>query len=127
MIFVSKGNMYLGETQKDKNGNVVKHIPPRFEESEQGSCVAIGKMNSETNEQIGSADVFADWQAAEFLSKILELVSPRRKTNLPDFKKIFSDAYKDRVDFCDYCCDVSQCQNCIVNKWKIEQTEGENQ
>ncbi len=123
MIFIAKGNAYFGQTEKDDSGNIVKKIPPRFEESEQGSCVAVGKMDSETNKQIGSADIFADWQAAEFLGKVLELIEPKRQTNIPNFGKIISRAYKDGFDVCQYC-DGLQCQNCIVDEWKNE-TEDE--
>ena len=121
MIFIEKGNVYLGETHIDNTGNIVKNSPPRFEKSEQGSCVAVGRMNAETNEQIGLVDCFGDWQTAEILSKVIELIAPCRQTNIPNFKEIISKAYKDGVDFCEYC--NGQCEYCIVDNWKNEEVK----
>ncbi len=52
-----------------------------------------------------------------------ELIEPKRQTNIPNFGKIISRAYKDGFDVCQYC-DGLQCQNCIVDEWKNE-TEDE--
>lgn len=123
MIFIAKGNAFLGQTKTDKDGNVVERTPPRFDEAEDGGCVAVGIINPDTNQQEGSADIFGDWQAAEYLQRVLELLNPRRKTNIPNLREIIHDAYNDGgVDICEYC-GSTNCSNCIIDEWKNETEE----
>lgn len=124
MIFIAKGNAYIGQIKRDQDGNITEQIPPRFEETPDGSCVAVGIINSETNEQEGAAEIFGDWQAAQFLAKTLEYIAPKRPVNLPDFKEIVRRAYDDGTDICEYCgLDFSRCRDCIVEEWKNETEE----
>lgn len=119
MIFITKGIFYMGITQRDADGNITKQTPPRFEETPDGSCVAVGIINSDTNEQEGAAEIFGDWDAAHFLAKTLEYIAPTRPVNIPDFKEIIHKAYTDGTDICQYCtCNVTPCRDCIVEEWK---------
>lgn len=100
----------------DNDGNIVEVIPARFEEDSKGSCFAVGTMDSDTYEQQGNAKVFGDFQTAQLLQYVLELVLPRWN-NFPDFSKLIRNAYSDDVDICKYC-DCINCADCIVNEWK---------
>lgn len=119
MIFLATGNCYLGQTKRDKNNNIIEQIPPHFEHEEDGSCVIVGKLNSETMEQTGDADVFADYQASAYLKETLKLLNPSRKLDIPNFKVMIMAALRDDIDICDYCEDF-QCRDCIIKEWKQE-------
>lgn len=119
MIFIEKGDFYLGHRTKDGNGNIIQQNGPKFEPDDNGSSVIVGKLDSETRKQVGEADIFGDFNATGYLTKILELLQPKRTVNIPDFKEMFSSAFNDNVDMCDYC-EGLHCDNCIVSEWKEE-------
>lgn len=89
---------------------------PDYQESKGGS-VAIWPLNPETMEQDGPAEVFGDWQAAEYLARVLEMIHPSRQINVPDLGAMIRQATKDGFNICDYCLDCN-CRDCIVNEWK---------
>lgn|GEM_PF-436155 len=117
MIFIEKGDFYLGHRIKDGNGNIIQQNGPEFEPDDNGSSVIVGKLDSETRKQVGEADIFGDFNAAGYLKKVLELLTPGRTINIPNFKELFVSASKDNVDMCDYC-EGLHCDNCIVSEWK---------
>lgn len=119
MIFLATGNCYLGRTDRDKDGKIIKEIPPRFENDDNGSCVVIGKLNPDTMEQIGDADVFGDFNASGYLNKALKLLNPQRDIDIPNFKAIVCSMLHDNIDICDNCFEMN-CKNCIVSEWKQE-------
>lgn len=124
MIFIAKGVCHLGRVEKDKDGNVTEEIPPYFEEKPDGSSVVVGIINSETKEQEGDADIFGDWDAAQYLTKVLQLIAPKRPVNIPNFKEIVRNAYNDGTDICEHCSrDFIFCRDCIVEEWKNETEE----
>lgn len=120
MIFLGKGHCRLGATKKDRGGNVVESTRAQFVFDETGGSVVIGKMDPETDGiDEESVSIYGDWDAAGYLNKVLELLKPRRKVNIPDFQAIIRAAYiEDGNDLvCDYCKSVN-CQDCIVKEWK---------
>lgn len=119
MIFIEKGNFYLGHCTKDGKGNIIEQNGPKFEPDDNGGSVIVGKLDSETREQVGEADIFGDFNATGYLKKVLELLAPKRVIDIPNFKGIFVSASKDNVDLCDYCEEL-HCDNCIVSEWKEE-------
>lgn len=125
VFFMARGTCTMGETRRDKYGNIVSVTPARFNFDSTGGCVAIGDMDPETTQPRGeNAALFGDWDAAGYLAKILELLSPNRTINIPDFKAMFQAAYKDGTDFCDHCRSLNlSCNDCIVQEWK-EEMEG---
>jgi hypothetical protein len=119
MIFLEKGNLYLGHRIFDNNGNVIEQTEPKFESDDSGTCVIVGVLDSKTKKQVGKADIFGDFNATGYLKKVLELLAPERTIDIPNFKRIFAAAFNDDVNLCDYCNEF-QCNNCIVSKWKEE-------
>jgi len=124
IISISKGNLHLGRRQVNRDGQVVSETPPRWENDPQGACVAIVPLKDDKMEADGPAEVFGDWDAANYLGKILELLQPTRKTNLPDLEAMIRAAAADGVNICEYCQHPYMCRDCIVNKWKTD-TGGE--
>lgn len=122
MIFLATGNCYLGRKDIDKYGKIIKEIPPRFENDDNGSCVVIGKLNPDTMEQIGVADIFGDFNASGYLNKALKLLNPQRDIDIPNFKAIVCSMLHDNIDICDNCFEMN-CKNCIVSEWKREAEE----
>lgn len=118
VIAIQKGNFTLGRRQLDKDGNVVKETPPRWEYDPAGACVAIVPLKPDTMAADGPAEVFGDWQAGQYLAKVLEMLQPTRKTNLPDLEAMIRRAALDGLDLCDYCEDCYMCRDCIVKEWK---------
>ena len=53
MIFLEKGNFYLGRGIVDNNGNVTEQTEPKFVSDDSGNCVIVGVLDSKTNEQGG--------------------------------------------------------------------------
>lgn len=123
MIFLATGTCTLGVTKRDKDGNIIESTPARFTWDDTGGSIAIGEMDPKTKEiNEESVSIFGDWDAAGYLAEALEQLKPRRKTNIPDFKTMVQNLWKDdRVDICDHCRGNYHCTNCIVNEWKEEQ------
>ena len=118
LISIGVGTCTLGRKQVDRDGNVVSETPAKFEVDPAGSCVAIVPLNPDTMEPDGPAEVFGDWQAGQYLAKVLEMLQPTRKTNLPDLEAMIRRAALDGLDLCDYCEDCYMCRDCIVKEWK---------
>lgn len=122
MIFLATGTVTLGMTKRDKDGNVASSTSARFTWDDNGGSIAIGEMDPKTKEiNEESVSIFGDWDAAGYLAEALELIKPRRQTNIPDFKSIIQKAYtEDGNDLvCDYC-QSCNCRDCIVKEWKEE-------
>lgn len=77
MIFIEKGNFYLGYRTIDDNGNLIQYRP-KFKPNNNGNCVVVGMLDPKTKEQVGEPDVFTDFNAKGYLTKILELLSPEK-------------------------------------------------
>ena len=124
VVFLMTGNCTLGSTRQDKDGNVIEHKPAQFTADDAGSCVAVGLLDPETMKPVGPVDsVYGDWDATGYLGKALELLSPGRKTNIPDLKSMVQNLWKvDRIDICEHCQDYLNCRDCIAQEWK-EQIE----
>ena len=118
IISIGVGNCTLGCRQTDRDGNVVSETPAKFEIDPAGSCVAIVPLNPDTMEPDGPVEIFGDWQAGQYLAKVLEMLQPTRKTNLPDLEAMIRRAALDGLDLCDYCEDCYMCRDCIVKEWK---------
>lgn len=118
IISIGVGNCTLGRRQLDKDGNVVKETPAKWEADQEGSSVAIVPLNPETMEQDGPVEVFGDWQAGQYLARVVELIHPNRQINVPDLEAMIRRAAMDGLDLCDYCEDCYMCRDCIVKEWK---------
>lgn len=106
-IFMAVGTCRMGQTMRDKDGNVIKHTPASFEPDPEGGSIVIGKakITDDGIETEGPADVFGDWDAAGYLSRVLEILKPRRKVNVPDLRETVRAATAARDDdfICEYC------------------------
>ena len=118
VIAIQKGNFTLGRRQLDKDGNVVKETPPRWEHDPAGACVAIVPLKPDTMAADGPAEVFGDWQAGDYLARVVELIHPNRQINVPDLAAMVRGAAEDGLDLCEYCQAPYMCRDCIVKEWK---------
>ena len=118
IISIGVGTCTLGRRQLDKDGNVVKETPAKWEADQEGSSVATVPLNPETMEQDGPVEVFGDWQAGQYLARVVELIHPNRQINVPDLEAMIRRAALDGLDLCDYCEDCYMCRDCIVKEWK---------
>ena len=112
------GTCTLGRRQLDKDGNVVKETPASWEADPEGGSVAIVPLNPETMEQDGPVEIFGDWQAGDYLARVVELIHPNRQINVPDLEAMIRRAAMDGLDLCEYCEDCYMCRDCIVKEWK---------
>lgn len=63
----------MGVCTRDKEGNIVKQTPAQFIVEDDGSCVAVGIIDSETlkiNEPVSA--IYGDWDAAGDLEQLLD-------------------------------------------------------
>ena len=118
IISIGVGTCTLGRRQLDKDGNVVKETPASWETDPEGGSVAIVPLNPETMEQDGQVEVFGDWQAGDYLARVVELIHPNRQINVPDLEAMIRRAAMDGLDLCEYCEDCYMCRDCIVKEWK---------
>ena len=118
IISIGVGICTLGRRQLDKDGNVVKETPASWEADPEGSSVAIVPLNPETMEQDGPVEIFGDWQAGDYLARVVELIHPNRQINVPDLEAMIRRAAMDGLDLCEYCEDCYMCRDCIVKEWK---------
>lgn len=118
IISIGVGTCTLGRRQVDRDGNVVSETPAKFEVDPAGSCVAIVPLNQDTMEPDGPAEIFGDWQAGDYLARVLELIHPNRQINVPNLEAMIRRAAMDGLDLCEYCEDYYMCRDCIVKEWK---------
>ena len=118
IISIGVGTCTLGRRQLDKDGNVVKETPASWEADPEGGSVAIVPLNPETMEQDGPVEIVGDWQAGDYLARVVELIHPNRQINVPDLEAMIRRAALDGLDLCDYCEDCYMCRDCIVKEWK---------
>ncbi len=115
--------MYARRTTRDAAGNVIEKSEAKWEPNPEGGSVAICDIDPDTMQPVGDAEVYGDWDAANYLKRVLEKLEPSRAVNLPDFQKIIQAQKDDGLDFCHYCdkfgCFV--CQDCIVHEWKDDE------
>lgn len=126
-LFMATATVRLGQTTRDKDGNVIKHTPPACEFDPKGGSVVVGKLKitDDGMEPDGPADVFGDWDAAGYLRQALEIIKPSRRHNIPNFEGIVKDmvakSYDKDCPFLEHCGSVF-CRDCVVTQW-IEETE----
>ena len=118
IISIGVGTCTLGRRQVDRDGNVASETPARWEADPAGGSVAIVSLHPETMEQDGPVEVFGDWQAGQYLARVVELIHPNRQINVPDLEAMIRRAAMDGLDLCDYCEDCYMCRDCIVKEWK---------
>ena len=126
MVFLVKGHAILGQTTRDRIGNVVKHTEPHFDFDDDGGSVAVGLIDAETMEIKTDPlpQFFGDYDPAGYLSEALKLIKPKRRGNIPDFKAIVKESIKNQSDtscpFLENCHDMF-CKDCIVKEWIEEE------
>lgn len=120
MIFIVKGTCTLGCMTRDKDGNIIRQTPAEFKTGQGGGSVAVGILDDETEEQIGQANIYGDWDHWGILREALKLLGPTRPGNMPDFEDIFREMRKEQnttdCPFRPHCNRVS-CANCICMDW----------
>lgn len=122
VIYLAKGTCHLGRITKDKDGNVKESVPAHFQIDASGGSVAIGLMDAESMVPESAIEgVFGDWDAAGYLSMVLQMLQPNRPINIPDIKGIVQRAYLEDGNtlVCDYCPSFN-CFNCIIKEWMDE-------
>ena len=123
IICIGRGTATLGRYTRHEDGTTTQDIGAHWEPDAGGGSVAIFKMDADTNKVTCPAEVFGDWQAAEYLGRVLELLGPGRAPNLPHLREIVYHMSNDGLDICDYCGGLLCCAECIVKDWKQESEE----
>ena len=128
MVFLCKGTFNLGQRTVDGQGNVIKETKAEFKSDPGGGSVAVGEMDDETMEQIGTADLFGDYDHWGILNKALQLLRPTRPGNLPEFGSIFTKMYKENPNDCPFrpYCDRIRCADCVCWDWIDEIEEADD-
>lgn len=129
MVFLVKGHAFMGRRARDAAGNIYIDEPAHFDFDDEGGAVAVGTINTATMEiqvdqQIPSA--YGDWEQAAYLKKVLELLTPCRQGDIPDFEgMIKKQARSYGTPECPFFseCERPSCQECVVNGWVDEVTE----
>ena len=124
IICIAKGTATIGRTETGKDGRIISQTPARWEANPDGGCVALWTMNPETMEPDAPAEIFGDWQAAEYLAAVLEKLRPTRQVNVLNLPALIRAAAEDGLDVCQYCQSYG-CNACIVNTWKNERSDEE--
>ena len=117
IICIGKGTTTLGTSKTNQAGAITERTAAKWEPDPQGGSVCLWQANPNTMEPMGAAEVFGDWQAAEYLGRVLELLNPGRGIDVPKLPQMIRRAMADGVNICDYCGDFN-CRDCIVNDWK---------
>lgn len=120
LFIIGRGKFSLGCTERDAAGNIVQKSAAKWEPSPGGGSVAICKVDPDTMKPAAAAEVFGDWDAAGYLSRVLALLGPGRPTNIPDMAIIIRGAIREGFDPCDHCCGIGLCRDCIMTEWKEE-------
>ena len=126
MVFLVKGTYKLGQKTVDKGGNVIKETQPLFTSDPDGGSVAVGILDDETLQPIEPVELFGDFQPWKYLSYALELLKPKRRGDIPDFKNItlkLSEQDHNDCPYRDVCSSMIHCQDCIVFEWLSESDE----
>jgi len=118
LLIIGRGDANLGRVERDADGNVTKRINASWEPSPDGGSVAICKVDPDTMEPVGAAEVYGDWDAATYLTRVLELLGPGRPINIPDMAVIIKGAIREGFDPCDHCNRFAPCQDCIITEWR---------
>lgn len=117
VIGIGVGTAKMGRICRDKAGKITEQSTARWDADPAGGSVAIWPMDPEKMEPSGPAEVYGDWDAAAYLRRVVELIHPNRRINIPDLEAMIRAAAKAGEDICTYCPDCN-CRDCIVNEWK---------
>lgn len=118
IICIARGTATLGRFKQNADGTTTKESDAQWEPSPNGGSVGIFKMDADTNKVLGPVELFGDWQASDYLARVLELLGPGRANDLPPLKHIIRKMDEDGVDVCDYCGGLL-CSDCVVKAWRI--------
>lgn len=118
LLIIGRGECTLGHVELDASGKETKRINARWEHNPEGGSVAICKVDPDTMEPVGAAEVFGDWDAATYLSRVLALLGPGRHINVPDMAAIIKGTIREGFEPCEYCTARRDCPDCVVNTWK---------
>lgn len=130
MVFLVKGHAIMGRRARDAAGNIYIDEPAHFDFDDEGPAVAVGTINTATMEiQVDpeTPSAYGDWEQTAYLTKVLELLAPRRKGDIPDLEGIIKkQARSYGTPECPFFseCEQPECANCIVDRW-VEETKEE--
>ena len=121
IVCIGIGDATMGCRTLGPNGEVVSETKAHWESNQQGGSVAVWTASEKTDEPEGPVELYGDWDAAHYLPRVLELLHPRRRINVPDLKSMILAADKEGCGLCDYCqrCGYD-CRYCIITEWKEE-------
>ena len=95
IVCIAIGDAVMGCRTLGPHGEVIKETKAHWDHNPEGGSVAIWTTNGETDEPEAPADLYGDWDAAHYLTRVLELRHPRRRINVPDLKSMILAADKD--------------------------------
>jgi hypothetical protein len=127
-VIVQRGAYRLGYVSRDKDGNVTKERPERWEPDTSGCAILVCDYDTENDKAVGVADLFAAWDSHGLEKRIREkLALTRRNFPTPDeLYKWAKDRGMQNADFCEICegvCAGYDCRICPIETIKAE-TEG---
>lgn len=126
IVCIGRGTATLAQYKIHEDGTKTLETKANWQPSQGGGSIAIFKMDADTNKVTTSAEVFGDWQAVEYLGRVLELLGPGRRTNLPPLESIIKSMTEGT--FFTECpllehCPAEICADCIVQEWIEEAKE----
>ena len=86
VIGIGVGTATMGRICRDKDGTITEQSTARWDADPAGGSVAIWPMDPEKMEPSGPAEVYGDWDAAAYLRRVVELIHPNRRINIPDLE-----------------------------------------
>ena len=114
-LIVERGNYFFGMTCH-KNDGTTESRPPRWITDPEGSAVIVCLYDTEKNETIGEADLFAWWDICNIDKCITEKLALSRR-NFPTPEELYRWVKEwdgRNLDLCEICEGVSAGYDCKV-------------
>jgi len=123
-VIIQRGNYFFGHTTRKQNGTIADHKPPEWKPDPAGASVAVSEFDTEKNEYLAAADLFAAWDTDGIQRCVREKLALNRG-NFPAPEELYKWAKnnEDSPDLCEICegvCAGYDCSVCPVNTIKTE-------
>ena len=127
-VIVQRGNYFMGMRTKKPDGTIAEERPPRWEPDSNGAAIVVSAFDTEKDETIGTADLFAAWDSVGIDQCVREKIAlTRRNFPTPEEWYRWIKAWDDRdLDICEICegiCAGYDCSICPIERIKSEEDD----